>query len=135
VALLVWAFITRTSSPPVELYIHTLSGAAFVLILASTVLGRRSGTVWQRILTNPALQFLGLVSYSVYIWHEPLMLELRNHTALINDAPSAFPWNALVLVIGSIAVATLSYWLVEHPMTNLRYLFTKDGRLVQRYPK
>jgi peptidoglycan/LPS O-acetylase OafA/YrhL len=134
-ALLVWAFIMRAESPPVELYIHTLSGAGFVMILASTVLGTRGGTTWQRILTNPALQFLGLVSYSVYIWHEPLMLELRNHTSLIHDAPSAFPWNALVLVIGSIAVATLSYWLIEHPMTKLRYLFTKDGRLVRRYSK
>lgn len=134
-AVLIWAFIMRVDSPPVELYIHTLSGAGFVMVLASTVLGTRSGTLWQRILTNPALQFLGLVSYSVYIWHEPLMLELRNHTALINDSPSAFPGNALILVIGSIAIATLSYWFIEHPMTNLRYLFTKEGRLVQRYPK
>lgn len=134
-AVLVWAFIMRTSSPPVELYIHTLSGAAFVLILASTVLGPRSKTTRQRVLTHPALQFLGLISYSVYIWHEPLMLELRNHTALISDAPSAFPWNALVLAVGSIAVATLSYCIIERPMTNLRHLFTKEGRLVQRYSK
>lgn len=103
-------------------------------MLASTVLGPRN-SLWERILAHPALQFLGLISYSVYIWHEPLMLELSKYDILISVVSSAFLLNALILAAISIAVATLCYVLVEHLATYLRYLFTKEGRLVQRYSK
>lgn len=130
--LLAVVFLFRLSSAAVELYVHTLAGLAFVLVLASTVLGPRKSS-WERMLVHPTFQFLGLISYSVYIWHEPLMLELSKYSVLVSTAPSAFPLNTLVLLSVSIVVATFSYWLVERPATYLRYLFTKEGRLVQRY--
>lgn len=130
VVLLAAAFVSRGSSTLVELYIHTLAGIAFVLILASTALGPRN-SLWERMLARPVLLFLGLVSYSVYMWHEPLMLGLAEHGLLIGKAPGAFPSNALLLVVVSIFTATLSYLIVERPTMRLRYLLMREKRLVQ----
>ena len=134
--LMIAIFLMHSRSSFVALYDHTLSGLAFVLVLASTVLVRSPmrQSAWATVLTNPWLQYLGLISYSVYMWHEPLMLGMSNHGILINPAPTAFPLNALILVAASIAVATVSYWVVERPAMHIRHLFTREGRLAKRYP-
>ena len=48
-----------------------LIGLAFALLLASTVLGGAEA-VWRKMLTHPLLQFLGLISFSMYLWHESI---------------------------------------------------------------
>lgn len=130
VAVLAGGFALRANSTPVGLYIHTLAGLAFVLILASTAMGPRK-SLWERMLARPALLFLGLISYSVYMWHEPLMIGLGEYSVLISKAPSAFPSNALLLMAVSIVAATLSYWLVERPTLRLRHLFRRERGLAQ----
>ena len=131
--LLAATFVLRGDHATVDLFFHTLAGIAFLLVLASTTLG--SGhTAWARCLAHPALQALGAISYSVYLWHEPLLIELGKRDLLIRMNPGAFPLNALVLILLTIAVATISYRCVERPLGDLRLLFTRDGRLEERYP-
>jgi peptidoglycan/LPS O-acetylase OafA/YrhL len=130
-ALLAMTFVLRASSTPVALYFHTLSGVACVLVLASTVLGPR-GTVWERLLAWPPLQVLGMISYSLYLWHEPLLISLGH--VLSFETACTFPAATLVLLVASIAVATLSYWGLEYPTRLLRHLFTREGRLAPRAP-
>jgi peptidoglycan/LPS O-acetylase OafA/YrhL len=119
----------RTS---VDVFFHSVSAVGFVLIIASTVLGPREST-WTRQVSRPALQFLGLISYSVYLWHEPILIELAKRDWLLRTNPDAFPYNALVLAILSIAAGAVSYRLLERPTMELRHLFTNDGRLARRY--
>ena len=45
----------------------------------------------------------------------------------------SLPHNAVILVLLSVAAGALSYDLIERPATNLRYLFTAEGRLVKRF--
>jgi peptidoglycan/LPS O-acetylase OafA/YrhL len=132
--LLIVTFGLREISPPVWLYFHTLAGLSTTLFLASTVLGPR-GTPWERLLANPALQFLGVVSYSLYMWHEPVLVSLSEHNILIFESPITFPVTTLILLAVVLAVATLSYRALEYPAMLLRYLFTREGRLAQRYPE
>jgi peptidoglycan/LPS O-acetylase OafA/YrhL len=103
-----------------------------VLILAASVLGPRD-SAWSRLLARPALAWIGIVSYSVYLWHEPVMIELAKHGWLISTRPEAFPMNAVILCLLSLLAGTLSYVAIERPTMNLRYLFTREGRLVDRY--
>jgi peptidoglycan/LPS O-acetylase OafA/YrhL len=124
----------RDSGTPVDLYFHTLNGVAFALLLASTVLGPR-GSAWERLLAHPALQFLGVSSYSVYLWHEPLMIELGTRGLLVGIAPDAFPRNALVVAVLSLAAGAASHRALERPALELRHLFTREGRLAARYPE
>ncbi|HEY8745397.1 MAG TPA: acyltransferase [Chloroflexota bacterium] len=130
--ILTAAAAARAEFPLIDLYFHTLCGLGFALLLTITVLGPR-GSGLERLLRLRPLQSLGLISYSVYLWHEPLMLELGRHHLLIQSAPQAFPRNAALLVLLAIAVATLSYLALEWPTQLLRHLFSRDGRLANRY--
>jgi len=125
------AFIFRKSDLLVDLYFHTICGIAFLLVLASTVFAPESS--WSKLLARPAFQFLGLISYSLYMWHEPIMVELGKRGWLIQEIPGAFPTNALVLIVVSMIVAALSYRLIEEPVLQTRFLFTREGRLAKRY--
>jgi peptidoglycan/LPS O-acetylase OafA/YrhL len=93
---------------------------ALGLPLAIAVLGLYWGSrLGARLLANRAVYFLGLISYSLYLWHFVVMQQLQ---LLIGDAYQdlphwvTFPLNAAVAV----AVASLSYYLVERPFYRLR---------------
>jgi peptidoglycan/LPS O-acetylase OafA/YrhL len=133
IGLLVGVFAFRGSSAVIDLYFHTFAAVAFLLVLMSTTLGPRESR-WARALAHPAFQILGTISYSIYLWHEPLLIELGQRNLLIRTTPDAFPVNALVLVVLAVAVAALSYYGVERPLGELRWLFTRKGQLAERYP-
>lgn len=61
----------------------------------------------RRALTSPWLRWLGLVSYSLYLWHYPLW-------RFSADAGSA--WLSLLACAASIGLAALSYYFVERPL-------------------
>lgn len=131
--LLLITFGLREISPPVWLYFHTLSGLGATFFLASTVLGPR-GTPWERWLAHPVFQFLGIVSYSLYMWHEPVLISLSRGNILIFENPLTFPFTTLVLLAVALAVAYASYRALEYPALLLRFLFNREGRLAERYP-
>ncbi len=123
---------TAVSAKPIDTWFHSISAIAFTAIIASTVIGPRKST-WTSILARPSLQILGLLSYSIYMWHEPILIELGQRGHLISQAPNDFPRNALFLIILSVLVAWVTYRTVERPTMELRHLFGPTGRLVKRY--
>ena len=64
-----------------------------------------------RLLNARPLVFIGVISYSLYLWQQPFLN--RNVFAALNR----FPQNAVLAFI----VSLLSYYLVERPMLGLRY--------------
>jgi peptidoglycan/LPS O-acetylase OafA/YrhL len=132
--LMVAAALLRSPDSPADVFFFTLGSAAFALVLASTVLGQREAR-WARALARAPLPCLGLISYSVYLWHEPIMIELGARNLLISSAPAAFPINALVLSALSLIAAAASYYALERPTMQLRFLFERDGKLARRYPE
>ncbi|GAC1640701.1 MAG: acyltransferase [Herpetosiphon sp.] len=130
--LLAITFVFRNRYPLVDLYFHSLAALAFLLVLSSTVLAAR-GSLWERTLSWRPLQYIGAISYSLYLWHEPLMIELGKRNFLIRQGPTMFPVNALVLVLLSIIVGTLSYYLLERPFMRVQKLFTRTGEVRSRY--
>ncbi len=83
--------------------------ALWSIFLLCVLLGR--GWI-RRILATPLLRSLGLVSYSVYLWH-PFVLDYAETLAL----PLAMRW--AVFLGGTAAIATATYWLVERPLSKL----------------
>lgn len=72
-----------------------------------------SSNVW--VLTNPVMQFIGTISYSLYLWHWPLLIASR--FLGLSGAPVQLLAVAPIVVLASWA----SYALVEHPARgNLR---------------
>jgi len=91
-------------------------GSAFFILLPF-VLGTtpRSSAV----LGNRFARLMGNISYSVYLWHVPLMLWIQRQFGWAEFHGSHFP-ELLTLTLGAtVAVATASWFLVERPI--LRY--------------
>jgi peptidoglycan/LPS O-acetylase OafA/YrhL len=134
IGLLVATFLLHFSYSFVGVYFHTLSGIAFVLVLASTVLGVRH-SIWERMLASFPIRFLGVISYSLYIWHEPIIIALTNRHILTFANPATFLYNTLAFISISILVAIISYWGIEYPAMHIRHLFSYKGHLLNRYKK
>ena len=121
------AFAVRTEAALQSTVFHLLSTAGLTTLLATSVLAGSEGR-WRRLLARPGLVWAGMVSYSLYLWHEPVLLFLDSH-GWMSHAQSAFPVVAVVLLLVSVPVAWLSYWVVEYPATRLALLWQPDGRL------
>lgn len=126
--ILVLAFFGQA----IGLYFHTLFSVAFILIVASTVLAP-IGSSFQRLMQTKPLLTLGLISYSLYLWHEPILRELGARNVLISQEPAAFLRNVLILLPLALIAATASYWIIEYPASHLGYLFDRNGRPVDPY--
>jgi len=80
------------------------AGAALVLRYGS------ASCLAGRVLSSPPLRFLGLISYSLYLWHWPVLQVVE--TGLL--WPMGWKTTPLVLAV-IFALATASWWFVERP--------------------
>ena len=104
---------------------HELRGAIAVLLLAPAIFGheRRGGV--RRVMSARPLLWLGVISYSLYLWH-PVVARKIGATQLDENygwVPSAF-----VMVVACVAVAAVSYYLVERPAVLLSKRLTSGRR-------
>jgi peptidoglycan/LPS O-acetylase OafA/YrhL len=106
-----WAVIVfndETPFPGMNALLPCL-GAAAIIWVGSTESGSRVTTI----LSWRPFVFIGLISYSLYLVHWPILVFTRY--ALLSD-PSG--WQTLVVVAASVVSATLSWWYVERPFRN-----------------
>lgn len=88
---------------------------AAALLLGGCALPLRSG-VAVRVLDGRVLAALGTASYSLYLWHEPIVGALARAAWM----PRGFGAVLVVGAVASIAVAVVSYRVVEAPFLRLR---------------
>jgi peptidoglycan/LPS O-acetylase OafA/YrhL len=122
-----WFFLV----PTVAMIANFVPSAKFNWLIAGTVMNlaiavstdwtmRNSHTAVGRLLNWPAVSFLGVISYSLYLWQQ-LFLN-RESTSLF----CAFPLNLFLAIF----MALVSYLLIEAPILRLRAAFerTRDRR-------
>lgn len=105
---------------------------ALLPCIGTALILHADGTSWvsRNILGNSALVFVGLISYSLYLWHWPVMAAFRILGASIHMEAMT----ALLSVVLTFLVACLSWQIVEKPfrdrkeMSNRRML-TSIGAL------
>jgi peptidoglycan/LPS O-acetylase OafA/YrhL len=104
---------------------------AVLLLPAALGDSRRSGL--GAVLAAPATRYLGRISYAVFLWH---LLVLRGTYALTGWEPFSGHLLAVALLttVGSVAVAALSWTVVERPALALAERLTErlTGRLTGR---
>ncbi|HUB85490.1 MAG TPA: acyltransferase family protein, partial [Rhizomicrobium sp.] len=68
-------------------------------------------TLTSRVLSLKPVVFIGLISYSLYLWHWPLLVftQIALNRALL-------PWESVALIAVSVVLATLSWRFVEQPV-------------------
>jgi peptidoglycan/LPS O-acetylase OafA/YrhL len=84
---------------------------AALLLIASG----KDGFVNKVVLSRPALVWIGLISFPLYLWHWSIFSFARIY---LSGAPS--PTVMMGLIAFSFLLAALSYWLVERPI-RIRY--------------
>ena len=93
---------------PGSLAIPPCSGTAFVILA-----GRDGTCISSRLLSWQPVVFIGLISYSLYLWHWPVIVFQRNYAFLISGGSERA--QKAVMVAASLILATLSWKFVEQP--------------------
>jgi peptidoglycan/LPS O-acetylase OafA/YrhL len=86
-----------------------LAALASAAVLCSVVCAPRS--VLARCLSLAPLRYIGRISYGMYLWHFPLYISLDHARTGLTGYPLFFTRSAATL-----AVATVSYFVVEQPI-------------------
>ena len=79
-------------------------GTILTVLMVYAVSGRK--TCLSRFLSNPVLKWIGDRSYSIYLWHYPIIL-------LISKGLKASWWITLIEIVLSVVLAELSYRFIE----------------------
>jgi peptidoglycan/LPS O-acetylase OafA/YrhL len=128
-AILCVAFVIRQANTWPAVYFSTLCAAGFGALVAAARLGPVKDR-WGRALSCRPLVWLGAISYSIYLWHEPVLLALAGWGGLVRQAPGAFLLDTAIVLIVSVLAGWLSYSLIERPASQLGRVFGRDGRVI-----
>lgn len=104
----------ETTSFPGKYALLPTAGTALIILFADT------GTTAGRFLANRVFVAIGLVSYSAYLWHQPLFAFAR-HRSPVEPPVAVF----VALIAATFALAYLSWRFVEAPFRDRRKIDRK----------
>jgi peptidoglycan/LPS O-acetylase OafA/YrhL len=115
-AYFVTAKMTDTTQQLTYSFYNTLMAVAFTCLLAFVVLPPRTQRtpLFLRALETPILVWAGLISYSVFLWHEPVVRWRQGHGLTLGGA-GGLALNILLLLGLTSVLALLTYRWVELP--------------------
>lgn len=92
-------------------------GLAVALLILTSTGGCRLAT-W--LFANKIMVFLGVISYSLYLWHLPILTWFSFSETFAAIPSYRLPWVLLMALPLTLLAAALSYALVERPFLRLR---------------
>ena len=127
VATLLPTAVRKEEGPPfLVIWGYTLAavGCTGFVMLAWWV-GQRKTAAMDRPVSFPVrlLAHLGIWSYSIYLWHQPLAqwMAMKARVRIkLWDSPFHFPIMVFVYLIFSIGIGAVMYYLIEKPALNFR---------------
>jgi peptidoglycan/LPS O-acetylase OafA/YrhL len=111
-ATIIFATFTYTSAMPFP----GPTAALPVLGTASLIHVGRDANLASRLLENTVLVWFGWISYSLYLWHWPVMAYMR-----YLSYGEMTPVMSIVAIAASIALGTLSWKYVENPFRSSKF--------------
>lgn len=107
-------FIVADDTTPQFLATHLAHGTLATLIVIPVVFGDPNANLPRRVLANPAIAWLGLISYGFYLWHVTIAYYLG-----FGGAEESFVVVLLLTVAITVPIAAASYYLLERPLMRL----------------
>jgi peptidoglycan/LPS O-acetylase OafA/YrhL len=114
----------RTQHPALEVYYFSLAGLASLCLLGGAAILHERQLIG-RVLRSRLLQLTSAVGFSMYLWHEPVMIQLVRWNIFDFTDPVAWPLTTLALMVTVTAVGWVSQRLIEEPGVKLQKLI--DG--------
>ena len=102
-------------------YLNLLKHNAYGLLfmgLTGYCIVEQANTLINRVLTSGLLQYLGKISYGIYVWHR-LIMKLNSYYF----KPVGLVVDFLLVFLLTVLVATLSFYLIERPFLKLKKYF------------
>jgi len=117
--LLILSFITtrNTDFPGYNALLPCLATAALIFS------GKEAQTFTTRFLSLRPLVLIGLISYSLYLWHWPIIAFWRY---VAPEDPFSLLSSAII-IISSLILSFLSWWFVELPFRRKKVLIKENG--------
>ena len=107
--------------------VHVGFGLIAVLLVAPAVFVRQ-GSVPARVLGWRVLAWLGLISYGIYLWHDPLLGKLLQHSLYSWWRGHQFLVLTPATIIVAVVAAALSYYAFERPILTLKNVGARARR-------
>lgn len=95
-----------------------MAATAVMLLVVLPARGRDSR--FAAVMEVLPVRFTGLISYSVYLWHVPLIWLIQRHGWAFGDSVAGFFGNLIIVLLATLALATVTYRLVEAPALRLK---------------
>jgi peptidoglycan/LPS O-acetylase OafA/YrhL len=108
---------------------HWLYALVGLGLLLPAVFGDQTRGLVRHVLANRLLLYLGLVSYGIYLWQQTVIVQLERWE-LVDALDGVVPAFAVYLalgVVGATAIASLSWFVLERPVLDLKRLFPARG--------
>lgn len=127
-ALIVAAAVSsRYSSALSAIWFDTVCGVGFTLLVYPLIFSAGEPGRLRRSLSWGPLVWLGTISYSLYLWHHPLIGWMAK-AGWLGSSLGSFPINVILALTVSVVVAWASYGLVEYPFLRMRRSWTRRAR-------
>jgi peptidoglycan/LPS O-acetylase OafA/YrhL len=98
---------------PLLMYWHLFASVCVAALLLSVSSGRNFA---DGCLQSMALQWLGRISYGVYLWHYPVMVTLRESMGGMQQIKAEFAGFFFASLLISVTLAYLSWHWLEAPI-------------------
>ncbi len=117
-AMLLWSFIFLSES---SLFpgMNSMPSVAGTLMLIIGTTGFKG--VFVKALSSPAVNHLGKISYSLYLWHWPILAYMR-YVYGGRELPGVW---IVIAVFATYAISVLSYYTIEQSVRNLKMSFAR----------
>lgn len=117
-SMMLWSVFVYTPDTPFPGVAAALPTIGTALVIHA---GAGGATFVNRMLSAKAMVFFGLISYSLYLWHWPVVVFAKQY--LINEWTD---FETGVILAFIIALSTLSWRLVETPFRNRRLFAPRE---------
>jgi len=95
-----------------------------ICVMIPVVVPRAPSATMVRVLTNWPMRYLGRISYGLYVWHFAVMYVVFGSGSIFGQTVPVHAllgkygfWELVVpVLVGTIAVASVSFWLIERPI-------------------
>ncbi len=105
---------TRVVPDSLEQTAFAAAYGALILFVAMPARDARPGLL-ARFLALPPLEYMGRVSYSLYLWHIPVIWLVVRLGIAFPRTPAGLLANVVLVLVISVAFSTVTYYLVERP--------------------